>query len=183
MAGSAADPPVLTVLGQNLLTTRRVRIGPTPEEAVEVPFTSVSDGEVTAAANPVTPLGGPPWTQLENVYVTTAGGTVVHPTVPTLPAGFTYYDIPVITSVVPNSGIPGAQVLVNGTAFVSPMIVAHFENSGAPVPGEVLINSSAQLLVTVPFGLTTDPTFIRIITLGGESNRVPFTYIPPPPPI
>ncbi|WP_168221091.1 IPT/TIG domain-containing protein [Actinomadura sp. WMMA1423] len=181
VGGSATAPPVITLLGQNLLTVRHVRIGPTEEDATEARFTSVSNTEVTAIPPAVPLMGGPPWTQLENVYTTTAGGEVVFPATPTLPAGFTYYDAPVITSLVPSSGIPGSQILVNGTAFVSPLIVAHFsEDSTTPIPGTVVVNSSAQLLVTVPPGLSTDSTFVRIITLAGQSNAMRFTYIPPP---
>lgn len=163
--GPAVAPPEMTIFGRHLLTANEVLIGGVP--AALTPPTS--DSQVNVTAQRVSPVGAIPWVQMKDVSVRTAGGTA------TAPDAFTFFDPPVIEALAPTTALAGTQILVQGTAFVSPTIRAHFVSGGTQRDGTVVVNSSALLLVTVPSGLTGTAD-VHVDTLGGRSNAASFTY-------
>jgi hypothetical protein len=82
--------------------------------------------------------------------------------------------VPTITSFTPTTGLAGTNVTITGTNFINPSAV--FFNG---VSASFTLNSTTEIVATVPNGSTTGP--ITVNTPGGSAvSSSPFTVIPPP---
>ncbi|GAA2428263.1 hypothetical protein GCM10010191_46620 [Actinomadura vinacea] len=163
--GSAATPAPIAISGDSLLTTNQVSINGDPTTA---PPTVSSDNLVTATADvgAITPVGANPWFQSVDVSVRTAGGTA------TLADAFLAYDTPVVTTLTPDTGPAGTEVVIDGQAFVSDSIQVTFDG----VQADLTALSDVQLLATAPTG-PTGAVDVVVTTPGGSSAAVTFTYV------
>ncbi|MEW9534674.1 IPT/TIG domain-containing protein [Microbispora sp. NPDC049125] len=162
-AGISVTPPTVTITGRNLITTNQVMFDGMPA-ALLPPLT---DTQITVLPGSIPELGSPPWTQIKDVSIRTAGGTV------TLFQAFTFFDRPTVEALTPSTAVAGSPIYVDGSGFVSPLINVHFDG----VDAAVVVNSSLQLIVTPPSGLS-GTVIVDVFTLGGTSVPVPFTYQP-----
>jgi hypothetical protein len=77
---------------------------------------------------------------------------------------------PVITGLAPESGSPGAQVIITGQNFgcdgcVGGVNSVRFSGADAPVSAQFTIDSPTQITATVPAGATTGQ--VRVQSIGG----------------
>jgi hypothetical protein len=84
------------------------------------------------------------------------------------------YRTPSITSLSVISGPYSTPVTITGTNFGVPQDTVKFNGTVAPITSW----SNTQIVTAVPTGSTTGP--VTVTTLGGTSNGVNFTVIPPP---
>jgi hypothetical protein len=70
--------------------------------------------------------------------------------------------IPAISALSPNSGAPGANVVINGANFISPSAV-----SFNGVNASFTVNSTTQIVATVPNGATSGP--VTVVTPSGAA--------------
>ncbi|HEY6971188.1 MAG TPA: IPT/TIG domain-containing protein [Candidatus Angelobacter sp.] len=105
------------------------------------------------------------------VVVTAAGGVASNG------VAFTLIPPPAISSLVPNSGVVGSSVTINGLNLGPSQGNGFVKFNGTTAT--VSSWSSTQIVVTVPAGATTGN--VVVTTAGGvSSNPVAFTVIPPP---
>ena len=147
----------VTITGTGFSGAAAVSFGGTPAPS----FTIVSDTEITA----VIPAG----TGAVQVTVTTAGGTsngVV----------YTYVPAPVIFTIVPSAGPAsgGTTVTITGTGYTSATSV----NFGATPAISFTVDSNTQITAVTPAG--TGTVSVTVMTAGGTSNGVAYTYVPAP---
>ncbi|MEO3871743.1 IPT/TIG domain-containing protein [Nonomuraea sp. B12E4] len=161
----AENPSNITVFGHRLLTANQVLI----DGVTATLITPTTDSQISVSPDPIPPVGAVPWLQMKDVSIRTAGGTA------TLPDALTFFDPPSIESLAPDTAFAGTQIQIRGTAFVSQTIRAHFVSGDTQRDGTIVFGSSAQLVVTVPSGLT-GTVDVHVDTLGGHSNAVSFTY-------
>ncbi|WP_432927344.1 IPT/TIG domain-containing protein [Microbispora sp. CA-135349] len=159
---SAQAPHGVTIAGETLLTTNRVRFSGT-DATLALPITS--DASIVATPAPITPLGAPPWFQSLNLEVRTSGGSF------TLSNAALLFDTPAITALDPITGTVGTQVIITGTGFVGSAMSVTF----AGVEADFTINSDTQILAFAP----TNPVGaadVVVSTPGGPSAPATFTY-------
>src|SRR5215510_9403907 len=106
-----------------------------------------------------------------NAVVTAAGGVASNGVL------FTVTPAPSTSSLVPNSGVVGSSVTINGSNFGPSQGNGFVTFNGTTAT--VSSWSATRIVVTVPVGATTGN--VRVIAAGGvEADGVPFTVIPPP---
>jgi hypothetical protein len=119
-------------------------------------------------------------TGLQNVTVTTAGGTsnALVFTVNMAPS-----PAPTLASVSPGNGVQGTNVSVTltGTNFVSPATI-NFGGAGVTVTGTTVVNSTTM---TATFNIAANAVLgaqnVSVTTAGGTSGNVTFMVNPPAP--
>ncbi|MEU6085544.1 IPT/TIG domain-containing protein [Streptomyces sp. NPDC047085] len=152
--GPASGGTAVTLTGSNFTGTTSVRFGTNQAQ-----FATISDTKISCTA--------PPGSDSPAVTVTTPGGTSNGVT-------FTYLTSPVISSVTANQGptAGGNTVTVTGTnlsAATAVMVGSH----SATITG----NTGTQITAQAP---AASPVNVTVITAGGTSNPLPYSYVPPP---
>jgi hypothetical protein len=160
--GSAATPTPIAIFGSSLLTTNQVSFDGDPTATAP---TINSDGQVTATPDAITPVGANPWFQSVDVSVQTAGGTA------SLAGVLTVYDTPVVTTLTPDTGPAGTEVVIDGEAFVSNSIEVTFDG----VQADFAALSDVQIIAIAPAG-PTGAVDVVVSTPGGDSTPVTYTY-------
>ena len=130
-------------------------------------FTVVSDSTITALT--AAHAAGP-----SDVVVTTPNGTA------TGTGLFTYVPEPTIVTLTPPTGLPagGSTVTINGTGFVSDVFV----DFGGTPGTRIVVISDTQLTVQSP-AHPLGSVQVKVITPGGTSNSLSYTYEIPKPSI
>lgn len=149
-------PPGTTVVisGKGFTGTSQVTF-PTGSNATPIPFTTVSDGEITIAV-PVTGVSGA-------VGVTAPRGTTFSPVI--------FYLQPTITNLVPTSGPVGGSVTVQGTHFDD---LTAITIGGAPVVRwDYVTGADTAINCEIPVGAVTGP--IIVTNPGGSATSGIFT--------
>ncbi|WP_406278364.1 IPT/TIG domain-containing protein [Nocardia sp. NBC_00881] len=143
--------------GTGFTGTSAVRFGAIPATS----FTVVSDTEINAVA--------PAGTGRRDVTVTATGGT-------SNPVTYTYVPAPVLGSVVPSSGpeTGGNTVVLTGTKLAGASAVRFGVNTVIAFT----VVSDTQISVLVPAG--TGIVDVTVVTAGGTSSPVAYTYVPAP---
>ncbi|WP_280249843.1 IPT/TIG domain-containing protein [Nocardia abscessus] len=158
--GPTSGGNTVTLTGTGLTGATAVHFGATAASA----FTVVSATQITA----VVPAGG---AGPVNVTVTTPGGTS------TLASSYFYRNVPNLTGAAPASGplAGGNTVTLTGTHLAGATAVRF----GATAAGAFTVVSDTQITATAP-GANAGPTDITVITAGGTSNPVSYTYLMAP---
>ncbi|MFF2389696.1 IPT/TIG domain-containing protein [Agromyces sp. NPDC058104] len=155
--GPVAGGTPVTITGTDLSGATSVTV-----DGASVTFTQVSDTEITF----VTPAhaAGP-----VNVVVVTAGG-------PSNALPFTYFDVPVLTSLDPDEGpvTGGTDVTITGTALGGATEVTV---DGVSVPFTQV--GDTEITFVTP-AHAAGPVDVVVSTPGGDSDALPFTYVPAP---
>ena len=162
-AGPVAGGTLVTITGLNFAGATSVSIGGTQVTN----FTVVSDSTITALT--AAHSAGP-----SDVVVTTPNGTA------TGTGLFTYVPEPTIVTLTPPTGLPagGSTVTINGTGFVSDVSV----DFGGTPGTHIVVISDTQLTVQSP-GHPLGSVPVKVITPGGTSNSLIYTYKIPTPSI
>ncbi|WP_022893965.1 IPT/TIG domain-containing protein, partial [Agromyces subbeticus] len=157
--GPVAGGTLVTITGTDLSDASAVTI-----DGASVPFTQVSSTEITF----VTP---PHAAGAVDVVVTTPGG-------PSNALPFTYLEVPALTSLAPDEGptAGGTLVTITGTDLAGATEVTI---DGASVPF-TQVSATEVTFVTPPHA--AGAVDVVVTTPGGESNALPFTYVPVPAP-
>ncbi|KRC60611.1 hypothetical protein ASE14_06360 [Agromyces sp. Root81] len=155
--GPVAGGTPVTITGTGLGGATSLTI-----DGVPVPFTQVSDTEITFTT-PAHAAG------TVDVVVTTPGGASN-----ALP--FTYVAVPAIVSLAPDEGpaAGGTLVTVTGTDLAG---ATGLTVDGASVPFTQV--SGTEITFTTP-AHAAGPVDVVVTTPGGASNALPFTFLPAP---
>ncbi|GAA1778304.1 hypothetical protein GCM10009748_08580 [Agromyces lapidis] len=155
--GPVAGGTLVTILGSDLAGATVVTV-----DGVSVPFTQVSDTEITFES-PAHVAG------VVDVVVTTPGGASN-----ALP--FTFFDVPVLTSLAPDEGpaAGGTAVTVTGTALGG---ATSLTVDGVSVPFTQVSDTEISF-TTEPHA--AGPVDVVVTTPGGASGPLVFTYLPGP---
>ncbi|WP_218019475.1 IPT/TIG domain-containing protein [Nocardia arthritidis] len=155
--GPEAGGTQVLLTGNGLTGVTAVTFGGTPATS----FTVDSDTQITAIA----PAG------TGAVQVTAAG-----PNGASNGVSYTYIPVPTLTSDSPTSGpeAGGNTVILTGTGLSTGSAVMF---GGTPATS-FTVDSNTQITATAPAG--TGSVQITVITAGGTSNGVAYTYIPAP---
>uniref|UniRef100_UPI0024581CEC beta strand repeat-containing protein n=1 Tax=Nocardia abscessus TaxID=120957 RepID=UPI0024581CEC len=156
-SGPETGDTTVTLTGTGFTATTAVRFG-----AVSASFTVVSDSEISATV--------PPGAGTVGVTVTTPGGT-------SNSVGYAYVPAPILASVVPDAGATsgGGTVILHGTGFTSATVV----NFGANTASSFVLVSDSEIRAVAPAGVAGTVT-VTVVTTGGRSNGVFYTYVPAP---
>ncbi|WP_280352582.1 IPT/TIG domain-containing protein [Nocardia abscessus] len=156
-SGPETGDTTVTLTGTGFTATTAVRFG-----AVSASFTVVSDSEISATV--------PPGAGTVGVTVTTPGGT-------SNSVGYAYVPAPILASVVPDAGATsgGGTVILHGTGFTSATVV----NFGANTASSFVLISDSEIRAVAPAGVAGTVT-VTVVTTGGRSNGVFYTYVPAP---
>ncbi|MGW9178792.1 IPT/TIG domain-containing protein [Agromyces sp. NPDC055658] len=156
-AGPVAGGTPVTITGTDLGGATAVTV-----DGVSVPFTQVSPTEITFETPAHT--AGP-----VDVVVTTPGGESN-----ALP--FTYYDVPTLTALSPEEGptAGGTLVTVTGTNLAG---ATELTVDGVSVPFTQVDDTTVAFQTP---SHAAGPVDVVVTTPGGESNALPFTYVPAP---
>ncbi|MDQ2769197.1 MAG: IPT/TIG domain-containing protein, partial [Bacteroidota bacterium] len=146
----------VVITGTNFTGTTRVVFNTTPATI----YTVNSATQITATV-PAQATTGP-------IVVTTPVGTATSAT------PFTVIPAPVITSFSPTGGLAGTTVVITGVNFTGATAVTF---NGIAAPGFV-VNSSTQITVSAPVGVTTGP--IQVTGPGGTGTSTTNFLVPPP---
>ncbi|MFF7943511.1 beta strand repeat-containing protein [Nocardia gamkensis] len=151
-SGPAAGGTTVILTGTNLTGTTAVTFGATAATS----FTVNSSTQITAIA--------PASSGTVQVTATTAGGT-------SNGVPYTYVPAPALTSVTPNSGpaAGGTTVTLTGTGLSAATSVRF----GATATSFTVVSATQITAVASPGSGTVQVT---VITPGGTSNGVPYTY-------
>ncbi|MFF2493331.1 IPT/TIG domain-containing protein [Agromyces sp. NPDC058064] len=156
-AGPVAGGTPVTITGTDLGGTTEVTV-----DGVPVTFTQVSDTEISfvTAAHAAGAV---------EVIVTTSNGE-------SNPLPFTYYDVPALTALMPDEGptAGGTIVSITGTALGAATAVAV---DGASVPFTQVSDTEVSFITPPHAAGAVDVT---VTTPGGESDALPYTYVPAP---
>ncbi|MBL7740265.1 MAG: IPT/TIG domain-containing protein [Chitinophagaceae bacterium] len=145
---------IVTITGTNFTGATAVSFGGVPANS----FTVVNSTTINAMVAFGSASG--------NVSVTTPGGTA------TLP-GFTFVPPPSIDAFIPGSAGTGTTVTITGTNLSTTTAVTF---GGTTASSFVAVNNGT-LNAVVGLGTTGN---IRVVTLGGATERAGFIYILPP---
>jgi hypothetical protein len=166
-AGPVGDPvtgagtATVAILGTGLANATAVMFGNVPATKI------VSDSDTELVV--VSPAGV---AGTVDVTVTTAGGAS------TISAAdqFTYAAIPAVTTIAPAVGpaAGGNQVTITGTGLANASAVWFGGNQAT-----IVTDSATQLVVTAPAG-TAGKANVTVLTAGGASAAVPYTYVAAP---
>ncbi|WP_405583815.1 IPT/TIG domain-containing protein [Streptomyces sp. NBC_01190] len=153
--GSTGGGTLVTFTGTNLAGATAVTFGTKPATGV----TQVSPTQVTA----ISPAGS----GTVGVTVTTVGGI-------SNPVPFFYVDSPFLCSLSAASGplAGGGTITITGVKLSTATSVRFGANSAVPT-----VVSDRQLTVTVPAGAAVGPVAVSVITPGGTSNSLTYTYV------
>ncbi len=156
-AGPVTGGSTVIINGTGFSGTTSVIFGVAPATS----FTVVSNTQITAT----TPAG----TDTVSATVTTAGGT--SNMVP-----YTYMPAPAAASVSPSIGpeAGGNTVTITGTNLTGAITVLF---GGTPA-ASFTVNSGTQITAVAPAG--TGTVLVTIMTTGGTSNGILYTYVPAP---
>lgn len=156
--GPASGGTSVTLTGTALTTTTAVKFGTTNATS----FTVLSDTTVVATA--------PAGSGAVQVTLVTSGGTSNGLT-------YTYRAVPTLSSVTPNQGsvAGGTSVTLTGAHFVSATAVKF----GGTSATSFTVVSDTQITAVAPAG-TAGPVSLTVVTAGGTSNGVAYTYLPAP---
>jgi hypothetical protein len=160
---AATAPSAVTLSGESLLTTNRVQFGGVT--ATLTPPTS--DTQIAATPQAIAELTAAPWFQVRDASVRTAGGTV------TITNAIALYDTPTITSLGPDTGPAGTEVIITGTGFVGSNTSVTFDG----VDADFTPLSDTQLLAIAPAGPIAGAQDVVVSTSGGPSTAATFTYV------
>jgi large repetitive protein len=161
-SGSVAGGTTVTITGTGFTSASTVRFGTTAGTSM----TFVSDTQITIRS-PARAAG------LVDIRVTTVGGTSAI----VAADQFTYFAVPVITSLSPNSGPSsgGTLVTITGTGFTNTSAVSFGGTAGTGMN----FVSATQITVLSPPSVSGGTVDVRITTIGGTSAIVAadrFTY-------
>ncbi|MFG2094066.1 IPT/TIG domain-containing protein, partial [Streptomyces sp. NPDC048612] len=161
-SGSTAGGTTVTVTGTGFTGATAVRFGATPSPS----FTVNSDTQITATS----PVGS----GTVQVTVTTPSGTSNQ----FVTFSYVTAPVPVLSSVSPSSGPSsgGTVVTLSGSGFSGATAVRF-----GSVSAVFTVNSSSQITATAPAGSGT--VQVTVVTPGGTSNGVAFTYVSVPVPV
>ena len=163
-AGPVAGGQPVTIIGANFVSGITVKIG--LNSCTDVVFDNST--YITA----VTPSG----TGTQDVTVTNPDLTYA-----ILVGGFTFYNPPTVTSILPVSGSigGGTAVTITGTNFYSPAKVTIGDNF---TTGLIIVDNSTQIRATTPAG-TAGASNVVVTTNSGSSDALTggFTYTVTPP--
>ena len=150
--GSPEGGTTVTIYGSNLTGATAVDFGSAPATNVTV----VADSEITAVS--------PPGTGVEDVTVTTPGGSAV------LKQGFSY--LPELSVIYPSSGSTtgGATVELYGSSLTGATAV---DFGSAPATNVTVVSDTVVTAVSPPGTGVVDVT---VTTPGGVSAPEPYTY-------
>jgi hypothetical protein len=156
-SGPVTGGAVVTLTGTGFTGATAVNFGATPATFYGV----FSDSLIVAVA--------PPGTGTVPVTVTTAAGTSAG-------VSFTYVPVPTLTAISPTSGpvTGGTTVTLTGTGFTGATTVLF----GILPATSFTVVSDTQITAVTPVGFGT--VQVRVITPGGISNAVNYTYVLPP---
>ncbi|MEV6326077.1 IPT/TIG domain-containing protein, partial [Nocardia sp. NPDC051787] len=152
-SGPVEGGNTVVLTGTNLTGTTSVAFGATPATS----FTVVSATEISAVA--------PAGTGTVAVTATTTGGT-------SNGVSYAYVLVPILDSVVPNSGpvAGGNTVVLTGTNLTGTTSVAF----GATPATSFTVDSDTQISAVVPAGTGTVP--VTAVSPTGTSNEVLYSY-------
>ncbi|WP_324198904.1 beta strand repeat-containing protein, partial [Nocardia amamiensis] len=142
----------VTLHGSGLSSATGVNFGSTPASS----FTAVSDAQITAVV--------PPGTGIVPVTVSAPVGT-------SNPLPYIFVVLPTLASVSPTSGPPsgGNAVVITGTGFTGPVTVRFGSKATT-----FTVDSPTRITAIAPPG--TGTVQVTVITSGGISNAVSYTY-------
>jgi len=155
--GSSLGGDLITIYGQGFTNVINVSFGGT-----DIAPLIISDTQLTVTS--------PPGLSTVYVYVNTA-------TEQSNSVTFTYVASPTISSISPNSGPTAGHnyVTITGTELTWATSV----NFGAQSSTQISIISDSLLTVSVPPG-SAGVVNVSVVTPGGTSNTLPYTYVDPP---
>ncbi|MEU8822293.1 IPT/TIG domain-containing protein [Streptomyces sp. NPDC048636] len=155
--GPAAGGNTVTLTGSGFTGATAVLFGSTPATS----FTVVSPTQISAVA--------PAGSGAVQITVVTPGGT-------SNGVPYTYTSAPVLTSAVPNQGptAGGNTVTLAGSGFTGATSVWF----GSTPATSFTVVSATQIVAVAPAG--TGTVQITVVTPGGTSNGVPYTYTSAP---
>jgi IPT/TIG domain len=153
--GSSAGGTPVVITGTNLANASAVRFGTNP-------------GTITANTATQIDVTSPAGHGAVGVTVTTPGGT-------SNPVPFFYLEPPTKFSLSPTSGVEGGAntVTITGANLNGATSVTFGANAGT-----ITGNNSGSITVTVPAGTGTVP--ITVVTPGGSTNGLSYTYVAAP---
>jgi hypothetical protein len=156
-SGTSAGGTLVHIFGTNLSNPTAVHFG--AKNALS--FTPISATQVDA----VSPAG----TGVVGVTVTTLGGT-------SAPANFFYVTPPTKFTLSPTSGptAGGTSVTISGANLANASSVTF-----GGVPGIITANTAGSITVTAPPGVAGNAS-IQVITPGGSTDGLTFTYVAGP---
>lgn len=164
VTGPETGPPNTTITGSGLSAATGVTFGATAGTVV-----SHSGDFGLTVTPPDHAVAGAPETV--DVTVTSAGGT----SAPSGAAQYTYYDVPTIAEVSPDTGTPAEDgVLITGTGFYDVTAVT-FTDPGTSISyaaTNVTGQSDTEVIVTTPAGLPAATTFNVTVTNPGGTTTV-----------
>lgn len=160
--GPAAGHDGVAIYGSGFTGVSQVLFGSTP--AVQIVF--VNDGHIGVEI--------PPGTGTVDVTIETPGGSV------TAPAAFFFAPDPEVLSLSPNHGPEegGNLVTVTGSGFTGTQVQMFFGDTYVPLE-DITVLSDTSLTAIAPAG--TGIADVTVITRGGTSLGVPYTYTSGPP--
>ena len=163
ISGILAGGTSFTITGTNLTGTSSVTVGGVAATSVTV----VSSTSVTA----VTPSGT---AGVKSVVLITPGGTA------TASSAFTYFDVPTIVSINPNTGIlaGGTSFTITGTNLTGTSSVT----VGGVAATSVTVVSVTSVTAVTPAGTAGVKTVVLITPGGTATASSVFTYIDTPVP-
>ncbi|WNE98318.1 IPT/TIG domain-containing protein [Streptomyces luomodiensis] len=158
-AGSPGGGTLVTLTGSNFTQATAVRFGP----ALASSFTVVSATQITAVA--------PPGSGTVLITVTTPGGTSNG-----VAYSYTATPVPSLTGASPVQGPTsgGTTVTLTGTNLLGAVAVRF----GPALASSFTVVSATQITAVAPPGSGT--VQITVVTPGGTSNGVAFTYVTGP---
>ncbi|WAP57756.1 IPT/TIG domain-containing protein [Streptomyces sp. S465] len=161
-AGSPGGGTLVTLTGSNFTQATAVRFGPTLASS----FTVVSATRITAVA--------PPGSGTVLITVTTPGGTSNG-----VAYSYTATPVPSLTGVSPAQGPAsgGTTVTLTGGNLLGATAVRF----GAVSASSFTVVSATQITAVAPPGSGT--VQVTVVTPGGTSNGVAFTYVTAPVPV
>ena len=160
IGGLPAGTNTITVSGNNFIGVSSVAIDSNPCPT----FTVTSVTSLTAEV-PVGTVGA------KTVEVVGVGGTG------TLVSGYTYEDVPTVTSITPNSGTDdgGTSVTIAGTNFVNTLFVSSVKIGGADC-STIVVVSDISITAVTPVGTAGAEDVVVTTPSGAGTLAGGFTY-------
>jgi hypothetical protein len=152
--GSVSGGKNVNIVGTGFTGATAVTFGSTPAAS----FTVISDTQIKAVT--------PPGNGTVQVTVTGPGGT-------SNARPYTYLQTPALSSISPTSGpaAGGTVVIISGDRLSTATEV----DFGTRTATSFTVNSNTQITAVAPAG--TGTVQVTVITLGGTSNGISYTYV------